>query len=73
MEKVMRNFVAIRYVEIGLALIGLLLIVFNRDVNFWKGFGAGLLAQAVLMLLADYFAERRGAEYLKQLLDFGAS
>lgn len=70
METVMKNFVIYRYVEIALMIIGLALIIMNKDINFWKGAGAGLFAQAALMLLADYFAEKRGKVYLQQLLDY---
>lgn len=70
METVMKNFVIYRYVEMALMIIGLALIIMNKDVNFWKGVGAGLFAQAALMLIADYFAEKRGKVYLQQLLDY---
>lgn len=70
METVMKNFVIYRYTEIALMILGLALILMNKDVNYWKGMGAGLLAQATLMLAADYFAEKRGKVYLQQLMDF---
>lgn len=70
METVMRSFVLYRYVEIALIIIGLGLILMNKDIIFWKGVGAGLFAQATVMLVADYFAEKRGKVYLQQLLDF---
>jgi hypothetical protein len=70
METVMKNFVIYRYVEMALMIIGLALIIMNKDINFWKGAGAGLFAQATLMLVADYFAEKRGKVYWQQLLDF---
>jgi uncharacterized membrane protein len=64
METVMRNFVVYRYVELSLALLGLALIFIYHDPGFWKGFGAGLFAQAILMLILDRFAESRGKTYL---------
>jgi hypothetical protein len=70
METVMKNFVIYRYVEIALMILGLAFIMINKDINFWKGVGAGLFAQATLMLIADYFAEKRGKVYLQQLMDF---
>ncbi|MCU0388386.1 MAG: hypothetical protein MUE71_07240 [Chitinophagaceae bacterium] len=68
MEKVMKNFAAYRYTEIGLLLTGAVLFVFfrsNPDKQFWMGIGAGLALQAALMLLADGLAERRGHKYLE--------
>jgi hypothetical protein len=70
MKTVMKNFTIYRYTEMGLMALGLILIGINKDVNFWKGLGAGLFAQATLMLVADFFAERRGKVYLQQLMEF---
>ena len=70
MEKVMKNFVIYRYVEILLALAGLgLFLYFRNDETkmFLKGFGLTLAIQALLMLGADYFAEKRGLFYQKEL------
>jgi hypothetical protein len=65
METVNKNFIVYRWVEIGLAGVALVLIMVNRDnfENFWIGFGIGLLMQSLLMLAADYFAEKRAVEY----------
>lgn len=63
MAVVMRRFVVYRWVEIGLLLAGLVLILLNRDPGFWKGMGAGLTAQSVIMLVFDFFAEKRGRAY----------
>ncbi len=73
MEAVMKNFVIMRYVEIALALAGIGLFVYlskNELQLFWKGFGAGLAIMTLLALTADYFAERRGSFYTKQLKEF---
>lgn len=70
MENVMKNFVIYRYAEIALMIAGLVLILMNKDINFWKGLGAGLFAQSSLMLAADFFAEKRGRIYLQHLIDF---
>lgn len=70
MEKVMKNFVIIRYVEIGLALVGIFLFFYfkNDPVRvFWKGLGLTLVIMAVIALGMDYFAEKRGREYVKRL------
>ncbi len=64
MEKVMHSFVTYRYAEIILAIVGLALIFFFKEPVNWKGLGAGLFAQAMLMLLFDHFAESRGKVYI---------
>lgn len=72
MEKVMKNFVIIRYVEIGLALVGIFLFLYfkNDPVRvFWKGCGLTLAIMAVIALGMDYFAEKRGKEYQNALIN----
>lgn len=73
MEKVMKNFTFYRYTEIILAVAGIGMFVYFRadpDNYFWKGIGATLAIQAILMLGADGFAERRGGNYRDQLKTF---
>ena len=73
MEVVMKNFVMYRYIEIGLALAGLILFFYfknNADKAFWTGVGFGLLIMSLLALGADYFSENRGVVYLKGLKEF---
>lgn len=73
MEKVMKNFVVYRYVEILLTLVGIGLFFYfsnNEAQQFWKGFGVVLCIMAFVALTADYFAEQRGANYLKGLKSF---
>ncbi len=70
MKKVIINFVVYRWVEIAFIITGLaLIIVFksNPDKSFWYGLGIALAIQAVLMLGADYFAEKRGKVYTEEL------
>lgn len=67
MEVVMKNFIIYRYLEIVLIILGLSLFFFFPIQTFWKGIGIGLFIQASLMLSLDYFAEKRGKDYLKQL------
>lgn len=67
MKTVMKNFVVYRYTEIGLLLVGLILVFVFKDKTerqFWMGIGAGLALQAALMLIADGMAEKRGSQYL---------
>lgn len=76
MQKVIKNFIVIRYVEIALLLIGFGLIFSfkNRlDKTFWVGLGVALAIEAVVSLGADYFAEKRAKEYTKGLIEFTKS
>jgi hypothetical protein len=66
MEKVMRQFVMLRYFEIALIALGLILIFVSKS-DLWRGIGMGLTAQAAIMLACDYFAEARGHVYLDAL------
>lgn len=73
MEKVNRNFILYRWVEIALILTGAALIFLyraNTEKSFWYGVGLGLAIQAVIMLSADYFAETRAKVYTKGLKEF---
>ncbi len=70
MKKVMKNFVIYRYTEIILTLIGIALFFYFRNQNdkqFLTGLGLTLAIIAVTALAADYFAEKRGAVYTKEL------
>jgi hypothetical protein len=67
METVMNNFVVYRWVEIALAAVGVILILAQIFGSMGKGIGTGLLIQSLLMLVADYFAMRRGQLYLDWL------
>lgn len=77
MEKVNRNFVIYRWVEIALLAAGVILIlVHGRNpggTSFWYGFGIALALQSFLMLGADYFAEKRALKYHKGLMEFTRS
>ena len=70
MEKVMKNFVFLRYTEIVLATVAIILILYFKSPGYWKGFGAGLFAQALLSLMLDFFAENRGRIYIDYLKTF---
>jgi hypothetical protein len=70
MEKVNKNFVVYRYVEIALLIAGLAIYFLSRgniDKQFWLGLGIALAVQSALMLGADYFAEKRALVYTQQL------
>jgi peptidoglycan/LPS O-acetylase OafA/YrhL len=66
MKTVMKNFIIYRYTEIFLLLVGAALYIYfikNLKNDFWKGFGLALAAMALLALIADFIAEKRGKVY----------
>jgi drug/metabolite transporter (DMT)-like permease len=70
MDKVMKNFILYRWVEIILALAGIAFFVYFKgdpQKTFWNGFGITLTMMALLALGADYFAEKRGKAYQSHL------
>jgi len=76
MEKVMKNFVIYRYLEICLAIAGIILVYYfnNKEARFfWKGVGLTLAIMALLALAADYLAEKRGHDYLDGLKTWEAT
>ena len=67
MEKVLENFVVYRYVEIALIMIGVFLMYGFRQNLLWNGIGLGLFIESSMVLVLDFFAERRGEIYLDYL------
>ncbi|MEY3644705.1 MAG: hypothetical protein RLZZ207_1400 [Bacteroidota bacterium] len=67
MEDVMRNFVIFRYTEITLIIVGIILMYGFRQNLLLNGIGLGLFIQSSVVLLLDFFAERRGEVYLTYL------
>jgi hypothetical protein len=73
MEKVNRNFVIYRWIELTLLVAGLILSMVygqNPGRSFWYGFGIALSLQAGIMLVADYYAEKRALEYTRGLQSY---
>lgn len=68
MQSVIKNFIWYRWIEIALIITGLICYLFFKNWEWISGIGAGLLIQASLLLLLDYFAEKRGSVYLNFLL-----
>ena len=76
MKTEMTNFIIYRWVEIAFIITGLILIFIfrlNADKSFWYGFGVALAIQAIIMLGADYFAEKRGKLYVNELEKIASS
>jgi hypothetical protein len=64
MNVVMKNFILYRWVEIGLLVLGLVFFFYFKPDTLMRGLGLGLFIQSALMLFLDYFAEKRGFEYV---------
>lgn len=69
MNKVMTNFRIFRSIEITLILVGLALMYHSKEDTLWRGIGLGLFVQSGIVLCLDFFAERRGEEYLRYLIE----
>ncbi|MBC7721288.1 MAG: hypothetical protein H7068_04645 [Pedobacter sp.] len=81
MKVVNKNFAIYRWIEIMLATSGLICIFYNKyftsqvasenvHYSFSYGLGLALALLAVIMLGADYFAEKRAIIYTNQLQNF---
>jgi uncharacterized membrane protein HdeD (DUF308 family) len=70
MQKVTNSFTIYKWVEIALIITGIVLIVVYRTKPhkaFWFGLGIALTIQALLLMGADYLAEKRAKEYTLKL------
>lgn len=67
MQKVMKSFISIEYIEIALIAAGIGLAFLFKERTGVFAVGLGLILQASLMLLFDLIAENRGAEYVAAL------
>jgi hypothetical protein len=73
MQTVVKNFAAIKWVEMALITTGLILIFYyraNADKAFWYGLGLTLTILALVTYIADYSAERRAIQYTKGIESF---
>ncbi|MBC7651846.1 MAG: hypothetical protein H7101_08860 [Deinococcales bacterium] len=81
MQKVNNNFVIYKWIEIGLLVTGLLVVLYhqfsdsgltkNSNTNvFIYGLAFALSVLIVIMLTADFFAKKRAIIYSKQLESF---
>ncbi len=64
MEIVMKNFIIYRWIQISFIILGIIFNFYFNPETLMKGLGLGLFIQSALMLFLDYFAEKRGFEYL---------
>jgi hypothetical protein len=73
MRKVKTNFLIYRWIEIGVFIAGLVLIILFRNQptkNFWLGFGISLTIMSAELFIADFIAEKRGVHYTSLLEEF---
>lgn len=72
MRQVNENFVIYRWTEISLLGVGAVTAGagYTMDKDFVTGLGVGLAFQSAVMLTLDYFAEKRGNEYARQVAGF---
>ena len=73
MEKVSKLFLVLKYVELIMMAIAVIIILFyssNQSKTFWVGLAMGLLIQATVSFLADVVAEKRGKISLEKLRKF---
>lgn len=73
MKTVNRSFSIYKWIEFIFLLAGVSIIFLcrtNPDRSLWYGLGITLTIQAVLMLVADYFAAQRAGEYTSLLEEF---
>jgi drug/metabolite transporter (DMT)-like permease len=73
MRKVKSNFTVYRWIEIGLAIAGIILIFWFRNRSaqaFWFGFGISLALMSAELFFADFIAEKRAVNYTALLEEF---
>lgn len=69
MDKVMSNFAMIKKVEIGIAVLGVILILVFKNNDLIRGIATALIIEGLILFLFDHIAESKGQNYL----DFLAS
>ena len=70
METVNKNFVIYKGVEVGLAVLGIILMILYRgqaERSFWVGFGLTLVIQGVLLFGMETIATQRAKDYTRKL------
>jgi hypothetical protein len=64
MAQVIDNFVAYRWIELALLVLGVTLLIAMRHHAFARGAGLGLALQSAFMLALDALAEQRAHGYM---------
>lgn len=67
MEKVIKSFNIIKKVEIGIFIIGLILIVIFWKNDLLRGVAVGLIIMSIALYTFDHIAESRGENYIQFL------
>lgn len=73
MQKVEKHFVMYKAMEIGFAIIGIMLILLYKgqpEKSFWVGLGLALLIQGVLLFGLEMMAAQRAKVYTKKLSEW---
>ena len=73
MRKVQTNFLIYRSIEVGLVIVGIILIILFRNPprnTFWMGLGITLTLMAAELFFADFIAAKRASKYTEQLEEF---
>ncbi|MCF8422938.1 MAG: hypothetical protein K9H41_01205 [Bacteroidia bacterium] len=72
MQIILKNYTIYSWIELLLICIGLLLFIrFNKSPQtFWKGFGLGLLIQAIILFALHLLTEQTGKMYIEQLINY---
>jgi glucan phosphoethanolaminetransferase (alkaline phosphatase superfamily) len=72
MQIILKNYTIYSWIELLLICIGLLLFIrFNKSPQtFWKGFGLGLLIQAIILFALHLLTEQTGKMYIEQLTNY---
>ncbi len=68
MDKVMSNFAMIKKVEIGIAVLGVILMLVFKNNDLIRGVAAALITEGIVLFLFDHLAELRGRAYLDFLI-----
>ena len=67
MPRVQRNFIVIKYVELVVIIVAAIVAISSKSRPGVAGVALGLLISASVLLAFDWFAERRGEEYVTAL------
>lgn len=76
LQKALKSIVLFRWIELGLVVAGLVLVLLYRpqpDKAFWYGLGFALALQALVMFFMEVQAERNVSAYSKSLAAYVAT